>query len=564
MRNILKFLVLMVLFLNTIKIEIRVSASTELDIGVDREIKIENYGVFMINDVITIKAIDGEQFTFKEFFLGSDYSLNEESMNFTIIKNNSRLDYTISQIEKNENYSGYRLNLNSPILLVDDKSVQIKASYLFIDDIKVEFDGNYSSEIPIYPLLEYNISRLSTMIASPPGSRFLSYQSPIEFSNSSLNGQWILEHEQEDVSSHSQVDVTITYQPASSEPLVNYYKVEWGVDLESSRMQIQNTYKIRNRDLLLQAINLTLSSDARNIKARDSVGPIKVNTNVTGEKIIASVEPRFPLFQNSIWEFTIIYEFSKNDYIENKGNIRLLKYTTPTFPYYVIDSSLHIILPKGSIISSLPSLNHSIFTDYVGTHLIYYNGIATSGEKNEIAFEYKLNPLANFNISYIIVLIALILIGIYITRTRIRKLGKKHIDEGEGESLRFTDIIQQRIKLLKELEKTERDLSERKISRENYDMKRANIDKEKMQIQKNIEESKKTLSKKDSKLVEPIDQVQKYEKRLENLERDIKNLDSRYRSGRISLNSYYNRRKGLVNRLKDIIKKMEELLENLG
>ena len=77
------------------------------------------------------------------------------------------------------------------------------------------------------------------------------------------------------------------------------------------------------------------------------------------------------------------------------------------------------------------------------------------------------------------------------------------------------------------------------------------------------EENKKTLSKKDSMLVETIDQVQKYEKRLENLERDIKNLDSRYRSGRISPKSYYNSRKGLVNRLKDIIKKMEELLENV-
>lgn len=555
---------MLVLFLLLLMLIPCAQTQNGIAVDVERDIKVAKGGLVYINDSIRVTASAGSA-QLRDLTIGFHESYSDVHRSFKL-GDSQELAYEV--VGMGEEFSGYRLK-TPELTLSTNESVVIRATYLFVDTV-YQF-GNYSARLPLYPGLYRNISSISVDIQLPEGSELLSISSDKEFMNHTSEEQVKLIHHSEDISELTSSDVIVEYTPPENDlPLIDCEYLEGGINVFPGRLEMEDTYIIINRGNAFSEFNVSLPSEASNIRARDSVGPLDVDDNCTEESGVIGIEPRSVVYQGYRWEFTVKYEMSYERYINTVEGSKALEYTTPSFHYYIKDHRVRVTLPKGGTVENLPT-NASFHKEGGLTDIIYNLGNTLPEKRHRIILRFDLNPLTMYSGPLAaITVIAAAFVGIYLIKYKklpierpVKRVPQKAVVEEKKDLSELVDLYEQRLNLLKEMEKVERSVSSGSIDPTAYDSRMARLRNETKRILGEIEEEEEEILEREPSLEGKIGEIRGVERGLNNLDRDLNNLETRYRAGRIARRDFYNRRRSLTERRSEAIQRLENILEGL-
>lgn len=549
-------------------VEAQTVADTPNDpvVHVRREIWVLKAGLVILNDTFTLESVPGGELEVSDFWTGNQRTLVDERNSFEIRQDGGwrPLD---SFEESVGGFEGYRINLPSPVTLRDGVDLEMRASYLFVDRV-MDTGDQFEALLPIYPIIQYNISTFDIRVELPPEAVFDDVYD-FAFNISDSEGIWVLERELEAIGSFAEDNASIAYTPASDDKyLLDCQERERNIIIQSGSLRVEDRYSLVNRGEGLRRFTVQLPPDATNVKARDGVGALKTTITEKGENgnIEASVTPRSTFRPKDRWVFTLSYSLPKRGYVTSEGGGTTLTYSLDGFPHYVRELLAVITLPEGGrLIASQPEPSS---TEKVGhlTEVSFDLGSSLPSERPEIVAELSLSPL-----SLVIRWLGLLIVmagaigGVYVLRRRGRREAVKIPVVVERPKLSdFLEQHRERIALFSEMEELQRDLDDDEIDRDRFNLRSAEINRRVDELTRSLRQLSRDLEAESPELREQLVDVRKIEKELDRLKNDLRNLDVRLRARRISRRVFERRREDRLKRRSRAIRRIEQALASIG
>ncbi|HDI52697.1 MAG TPA: hypothetical protein ENF89_00955, partial [Candidatus Bathyarchaeota archaeon] len=156
-------------------------------ISVERYVEIQPGGVLLINDTITLNA------AITALYIGQPEGWREERAAFQLYEADGWKPIEFETLERGE-ARWFMIHLPPAGDLY-----RLRASYLYADKVGWR-DGNYSLELPLYPILaddplnpsSWNITHLTFKAYLPEGSELMEVDSPLSIYNSTVDGRSLL------------------------------------------------------------------------------------------------------------------------------------------------------------------------------------------------------------------------------------------------------------------------------------------------------------------------------------------------------------------------------------
>jgi len=535
-------------------------------VHVKRDFWILEAGLVLLNDTFTLESVLGGELDVADFWTGYQRSFVDERHSFEIWQDDGwrPLDFVEESVE---GFEGYRITLPSPVTLRDGVDLEIRASYLFVDRV-MDIGDLFEVLLPVYPIVQYNISSFDIRVELPPEAEFDDvYDFAFNFSDS--EGIWVLERELEALGSYSKDNASITYTPAPDDKyLLDCQRMELRILIQSGSLRLEDSYSLVNRGEGIRRFTVELPPDASNVKSRDGVGALKTTTNEKGENghIEAQVTPRSTFRPKDRWVFTIAYSLPKREYITSDGGGTTLKYSLDGFPHYVRELSAVITLPEGGRLTA--SQPEPTSTEKVGylTDVNFELGSSLPSERPEIVAELSLSP-----ISSVIRWLGLFFVaagaigGVYVMRKRGRREVVKIPVVVERPKLSdFLEQQRERIALFSELEGLQQDLDDDEIDRDRFNIRSAEINRRVDELTRSLRQLVRDLEAESPELREQLVAIRRADEEFERLKNDLRNLDVRLRARRISRRDFERRRRDRLRRRSQAIKRLEQALASLG
>ncbi len=535
-------------------------------VHVRREIRILEAGLVLLNDTLTLESVPGGELEVFDFWTGYQRTFVEERRTFEVRQDGGwrPLDFVEEPVG---GFEGYRISLPSPVTLMDGVDLEMRASYLFVDRV-MDIGNLFEALLPVYPILQHNISTFDVRVELPPGAEYDDvYDFAFNFSES--EGIWVLERELEAIGPFAKANASITYTPAPDDTyLLDCQEMERNIKIQSGSLRVEDSYSLVNRGESMKRFTVQLPPDSTDVKARDGVGALKTTTTEKGENgdVEASVTPRSTIRPRDRWVFTIAYSIPKRDYATGEGGRTTLRYSMDGFPHYVRELSAVITLPEGGRL--IASQQEPSSTEKVGylTEVSFDLGPSLPSERPEIVAELSLSPLSSV-IRWVglLVVVAGAMGGVYVLRRR----GRREVVKIPVvvERPRLSDFLGQhreRIALFSELEGLQQDLDDEKIERDRFNLRSAEINRRVDELTRSLRQLGRDLEAESPDLRERLVDVRRIEEELERLKNDLRNLDVRLRARRISRRDFERRRIERLRRRGQAIRRLEQALASLG
>lgn len=543
-------------------------------IKVHRDAELFGNGILHIEDSLDFTVQNGEVVQVSSIFLGFNNEYSDVRHEFKIFRNGQGIASEVHLIEINE-FSGYELRFPSTIALSDKDSLEIKASYDFIN-LNKWLGANYSISIPVYPVMKAEIEQISFSFTLPKELELESLVSSIQLVNSTDNGKLLIQHEANNIDPFKEESIDVVYTLPENAYVAICEILDYEIQVKSSNLLIIETVRIKNLGSPLFDFVLPVTDGATNIQAKDKVGPLDIEFNSSDSNLLASISPRLPLFNGSKWEFTVFYSVDEGLYVKRNNN-RELEFLTPGFPLYVDNLQVKILLTKNSKIFDFTE-NAVIIEDDSGIYSINHYENVLPGEQKTVNLNYELGSVTTLGVPILLLLGLVIVIGaVYYMRVKPRKYeaeqnGRTHLDpqvvevekkEEKGVEA-LISLYNERLRLLKELIQVDTGLFEGRMGQRDYEQRTAEIFKLNSKLLDSLTQIKASVKIKDEEMEKNIKNLDRVESSLSKLENDLRNLENRYNAGRISRRNYFERRKRLTQRRRDILAQMETSLKTLN
>jgi hypothetical protein len=514
-------------------------------VDTERSVKIINGGIIFMNDTFTLTAPEGSELTVKDFWIGyPDYFTSERST-FEVLESGAW-----QQIEASgqalQSIQGSRLEFTVPITLSAGSSLTLRASYLSLENV----GGTslvYTAVLPVFPVIEYNISQYQLEVELPPDAVFDSVSSSVNMTDTEVGDHWIVSYQGENIAANAVANASFSYTHSTDdELLLTVESASRSVTVKSNKLLIEDSYALTNWGPPFFRFLLGLPSDSGSIKARDGVGSIEVTaTESDGPKEVV-VFPRAAIIPGNRWVFTVSYTTEIGEHLTSTGGASHISYPNIELPHFIRDLEATVSRPESEIV-----------------RLTY--GATLQSERPAIEAEVPpgsivpaLRPIA------IIAAIVVIVVAVVFLRRREKTVAVEVAPKAGVPTLNeFIEKQRERVGLLKALESLDEDLQEGKIDRNQFERMTAEHSRGLSNLSDSLKQLGKDLTEK-LEFAEPLREIRQAEGELTRITSDLKNLEVRLRARRVSRSDFERRRTDRIRRRGLAIKRIEKALESLG
>ena len=514
-------------------------------VDAERSVKIIDGGIVFMNDTFTLTAPEASEATITDFWVGFPDYFTPERTTFEVWESSAW-----QQIEASgqalQGIGGSRLEFTVPITLSAGSSLMLRASYLSFESV----GGTslvYKAVLPVFPVIEYNISQYQLEVEFPPGAVFDSVTSPVNMTDAEVGDHWTVTYQGENIAANAVVDASIRYAHSTEDELLLVVEsASRSVTVKSNRLLIEDSYALTNYGPIFFGFPLELPSDAGSIKARDGVGSLETTaTESDGSKEVV-VLPRASIIPGNRWVFTISYSTGNGDHLTSTGGVSLISYPNIELPHFI------------------RNLEASVSRAESETVLLTYDATLQS-ERPDVEAEVPPGSIMTTLRPIAIIAVMGLVVGAVVFLRRREKPAKVEVTlKAEASTLNeFIEKQRERVSLLKALDSLEEELQEEKIDNDQYERVTAEHNRGLGRLSESLRQLGRDLAE-ELELTEPLREIRQAEGELTRVASDLKNLEVRLRARRVSRRDYERRRKDRIRRRGLAIKQIEKALESLG
>jgi hypothetical protein len=514
-------------------------------VDIERSVKIINGGIIFTNDTFTLTAPEDSEVIVTDFWIGfPDFFIPERSI-FEVWESGAWQQIEAS-VQALQGIRGSRFDFTVPITLSAGSSLLLKATYLSLESV----GGTslvYTAILPVFPVIEYNISHYQLEVELPPGAVFDSVTSLVNMTDAEVGDHWTVTYQRENIAANAVVNASLMYTHSTEDELLLVVEsASRSVTVKPNRLLIEDSYALTNQGPLFFRFPLELPFDADSIKARDGVGSIEITATESDDSKEVAVFPRAPIIPGNRWVFTVSYTTGNGEHVTSTGGASHISYPHIELPHFIWN------------------LEASVSRAESETVLITY-GATLQSERPAIEAEVPpgsimptLRPIA------IIAVIGLVVGAVVFLRRREKPATVEVTLKAEASTLNeFIEKQRERVSILKALDSLEEELQERKIDNDQYERMSAEHKRGLGSLSDSLRQLGRDLAE-ELELAEPLREIRQAEGELTRVASDLKNLEVRLRARRVSRSDYERRRKDRFRRRGLAIKRIEKALESLG
>jgi len=533
-------------------------------------VEIREGGLIIINDTFTLSTPPNVTFVdVANFFMGFPSNFTDHLDYHALYQWNDNDWIALEGLEEEANDTrGFRVTLPNPVRLEGNKTVTFRGVFLF-SELVYPYGQDLIAFFPLYPSLFTNTSTCEVEVKLPKGA-VLTAVDPKVFSNSSVEGVYILSHNQSSLPPFQRVGATITYLVgSSSNMIVRCEELQRTIDLTSlSQIRIRDTYTLLNLGPRVTSYITKIPLNAFDLDAKDYLERLTImSTSFEKEgykKII--VVPITSIETGEGWVFTVEYSLPLKEYADRSmGNeLHLNYFFLSNFSFTVRDLEVTVILPEGGEYSTSTPASGAVrkvgpFTQEVS----YRIENATILDDLDLHFAYIYNPLwTTFRPTLWSCLLVLAVVGTY-QLLRSRKPREREVSEGRLSLRRFIELYEERLTLSAEEEKLEESMNERRISRSEYNRRTETLESRVSNIESSLRSVKERIKQEAPQFEKVLREIDAAEAEMNTQKTNLRELEARLRGRGISRDAYRRLRQEYLSRTRRARSRIERAILSL-
>jgi hypothetical protein len=533
-------------------------------------VEIREGGLIIINDTFTLSTPPNVTFVdVANFFMGFPSHFMDHLDYYALYQWNDDGWIALEGLEEEANDTrGFRVTLQNPVRLEGNMTLTLRGIFLF-SEVVYSYENDLIAFFPLYPSLPANISTSDVEVKLPKGA-VLTAVDPKVFSNSSVEGVYILSYNQSSLPPFQQLEATVTYLAgSSSNMIVRCEELQRTIDLTSlSQIRILDTYTLLNLGPQLTSYTTNISLNAFDLDAKDYLEHLTImSTSFEKEgckKII--VVPTISIETGEGWVFTVEYSLPLKEYAERSlGNEFHLNYFfLSNFSFTVRHLEVTVILPEGGEYSSSTPASGAVRKVGPFTQEVYYRMENTTVlDDLDLHFAYVYNPLwTTFRPTLWSCLLVLATVGIY-QIFRSKKPREREVSEGRLSLRRFIELYEEKLTLSAEEEKIEESMNERRISRSEYNRRTETLGSRVSNIENSLKSFKERIKQEAPQFEKVLREIEAAESEMKTQKTNLRELEARLRGRSISRDAYRRLRQEYLSRIRRARSRIERAILSL-
>ncbi|MFX1325330.1 MAG: hypothetical protein ACFE8N_10250, partial [Promethearchaeota archaeon] len=539
-------------------------AENVLITDVYRIANISGYGLFSIEDAITVKNLNNNPIT--SIFFGIQLNLSDNLIYFEAVGNDRNTLLSERSFMIMNDFEMIAIYFDTPLLPQQTKTVRFIQQ--FKDLLKYEIiDANQYIIYKglVYPTLPYRMERnLDARFFVPlkaagmeggwgfeqPDLYFIRYD--FSFIGSSIPDPYIL-HFLENLHDYKDIEISF-YKNEKDLTLMELEQVNreifispWGIIRVDEELTIKN-----NGLIVMESIFLKLPRDAKDVYVSDDIGEILgvsiADPSSLGYKQlkIDLVTNRVRMIPNSSFHFKIRYYLAFENYFSInwiQESIEIDIYST-VYEYLVKQQNIEIKIDGCFNVDFITEPPEAIKKADGSTSLFYTADIVPSIERKVIQFTFTLDlfDLLLRPISFILIISLISAIFVLTVKTRRKEddtptLAREFIPVNEIRE--FCALYEEKIASNLEIRQAEEDAKRRKIAKKNYKNILSKNTSKIDEIQKEIIPFKKVLLDTSETFSNIINKLDVLEAERMSIKDSLNLLETRYKRGRLPSKAAY-------------------------
>ncbi len=551
---------------NIVTFKAEMSASNPLDIRVNHEIHVQNGGVVIINDTISLSTSIGENMEpLQSFLMGFpyEYKVYIDHCFAYDASNRERLNLELDAGLGRIGFYGVRVLFPVQVNVSDGKSYNFTVTFILSNLIVPSSETTFNlTRFPMSLSLTQNASECNVKVFLPPGATYM--ESSHTFNATTVDDRQVLNYTRASpLESFAREDARLTFNSAMGTfLLIDNDEVKREITLnEMGRIHVADYYRITNRAASsLSSMRIGLPKGAYEVSAYDPMGNLRAASEEKGADAYtnATVTFRTAITMDQSVEFTLGYWLPWESYVNQHGwwNFNLTFAFLERFDWIIRKLTVSVTLPNGANFERYSTssdfkewdvhvnVQKSVFRE-TATFTLYN---VTSLHNLGFSVIYKhLVFWASFLPTLWVGAIAIVICGVVLL-WRAPKPAAPVIPVPTDVLKGFVDAYEERERILLELENMEEQVRRGRIPRRRYKLRKITLEGRLSTLSRNLTDFQEKIQKAGPGYANIIRGIEVAETELEGLEEDIERITVRRRRGELSSEAYnrlledYNRR----------------------
>jgi len=526
------------------------AATDPVDILVDRRIHIQNGGLVVINDTISLSTQINETVEpLQSFSLGFPYEYSSNLV-YCFAHNasnpNARLEAAMDTGLGRVGFYGVGVAFPSPINISYGGSYNFTVTFVF-SDLIYPSEGLFRLEFPMYSSLTEDASPCNVTLVLPPNAEYK--ESSHEFNTTTIDSSQILNHAKDHLESYARESAWLTFDAVGAFLLIDIPEVRRDLTLdETGGFSVSDTYHIINKaTAALPSITIGLPRGAYDVSARDATGSLEKPEVEPQKKNVTLYTNATVTFRNSLTigqatEFTLDYRLPWESYVSQQGfqDFNLTFTFLEHFDWIVRKLTVSITLPNGAqFVPDLSSMDPDVVNEGIfREELVFFLYNVTSFHDLGFSVTYRyLVFWASFHPMLFAGIFVLALFGITFLWRAPRPpvpVIPVSMDVLRG----FVDAYEEKRKVRLELETIEEQARRGKIPRRRYRVRRRTLEGRLSTLARDLADLREKMQEAGPKYAGIIRMIEVAETELDGLEESIRRITFRRQRKELSLETY--------------------------
>jgi len=533
-----------------------------------RDVNPDIYGLLIVNDTFTIFNNRSSSLFYFVYYVPKNFT---KFLNFISCFNSYEERLSILNVPSEyDNYTKYIILFDSPILPFENYTFKVVMVYVeLITLLNTTDEQSFFIDYYLFPIVPYNISWMYTSVKLPLTATKLSIY-PDFNGTADLFG-----HKRYNVLPMHYEKFNVSYTFTETPP-VEYLKMEKTIRVvpTAGLLLVHEIHVVKNLGkVALNNLAVYIPNRSYDIQAVDAYGELTTYPHQVGRKIAVTTRFRVDIKQNTTYMFNVSYKVPIDEVVREDGISFILNVdVNPHIPILIREYKINVILPEGlSIVEFYLNLhkerailtkndNQIIMMAMNITHLYF----------DSLLIRYMVIGLPNYSriffFSVIIGFIAFIYVASrkFLPRYIVTK-GAYLVEETIPVDLirEFTDLYDEKIGIILELEKLESDLAAGKVKKREYLSKKATLENELRNAIRKLEPVKEELRKVGRRYNEAVKKLEILEEERESAKASLDFLKRRYRLRKIRKSVYEKLSEEQMKKLRKATEEMDRIIFNL-